>query len=211
MKDKKRHAGNLKLVGDNLCLNFVNTVDWRGRKSPQEYFNTYQDLIKWSKHVGLITNNNRKILSQSADEYPSEARNVHGRALELRETLFRIFSSCTKSKVPEKRDLTAFNQYFSRTMRQSKIIQSKDGFSWDANGKKDELDWILNPVVRSAANLLVSNVLKRVKKCADAACGWLFFDISRNRSRRWCDMKDCGNRAKARRFYKRKNIKERRL
>ncbi len=192
------------MVGDKLCLNFINTVDWRGRKSSQEFLNTYRDLIKWSKYVGLITYKNRKILSQRADEYPSEATNVLSRALELRETLYRIFSARVKGKVPIKRDLTAFNQYFSRTMRLSKIVSLKDGFYWDANGKKEELDCMLNPIVHSAADLLVSNELNRVKKCKDVSCGWLYFDTSRNRSRRWCDMKDCGNRAKARRFYKKK-------
>jgi predicted RNA-binding Zn ribbon-like protein len=70
-----------------------------------------------------------------------------------------------------------------------------------------KLDWILNPLIRSAADLLVSDELKRVKRCGDPACGWLFLDTSRNKSRRWCDMSDCGNRAKASRFYKKKVAK----
>jgi predicted RNA-binding Zn ribbon-like protein len=72
------------------------------------------------------------------------------------------------------------------------------------------MDWVLNPVIRSAADLLVSVDLKKLKFCSDPMCRWLFLDISRNQSRRWCDMKDCGNRAKAKRFYQKKQrIKER--
>ena len=39
--------------------------------------------------------------------------------------------------------------------------------------------------------------------CADDTCGWLFLDTTRNRTRRWCVMKECGNRSKVRRFRER--------
>jgi predicted RNA-binding Zn ribbon-like protein len=68
------------------------------------------------------------------------------------------------------------------------------------------LEWILNPIIHSAADLMISQELRKVKKCSDPVCGWLFLDISRNQSRRWCDMQDCGNRAKASRFYQKKQI-----
>ena len=59
-------------------------------------------------------------------------------------------------------------------------------------------------VVNKPAELATMGDLTRVKECASENCNWLFIDESRNRSRRWCDMKDCGNRAKARRFRQRK-------
>ena len=89
-------------------------------------------------------------------------------------------------------------------MQESQITKIRDGYAWDTTGNKTKLDWILNPIIRSAAEILVSNERKKVKACADSACGWLFIDVSRNQSRRWCDMQDCGNRAKATRFYKKK-------
>ena len=66
------------------------------------------------------------------------------------------------------------------------------------------MDFVLYPIIKSAADFLVSSDLKRLKQCADDFCGWLFMDKSRNYSRRWCSMKDCGNRAKAHRHYQRK-------
>jgi len=78
------------------------------------------------------------------------------------------------------------------------------GYAWDTNGDKSRLDWILNPVIRSAAEVLVSDDLQNIKSCADPACGWLFLDVSRNKRRRWCDIQDCGNRAKASHFYRKK-------
>ena len=89
-------------------------------------------------------------------------------------------------------------------MIESQITRTKDGFTWDIAGDKMRLDWILNPIIRSAFEILTSDELRKVKTCADSACGWLFLDFSRNQSSRWCDMKDCGNRAKATRFYQKK-------
>jgi len=206
MSHKKRDVGDLELLGGKLCLDFVNTVDWRGAENPQEFLNSYSDLIKWSQHVGLTTNREGQILIQKANQCPSEAESVLTRAIELRENNYRLFNSIAEGASPPKKDLTAFNKYLSRTMKQLKIIETKDGLTWDSSGNKDRLDWMLNPIVRSTAELLVSGDLKRVKKCADSSCGWLFLDISRNKSRRWCDMKDCGNRAKASRFYRRRKL-----
>jgi predicted RNA-binding Zn ribbon-like protein len=65
------------------------------------------------------------------------------------------------------------------------------------------MDAVLWPIVWSAEDLLVSGERGRLKTCGSEACGWLFYDESRSRRRRWCSMSDCGNRAKAKRFYHR--------
>jgi predicted RNA-binding Zn ribbon-like protein len=205
---KKRDAGSIKLIGGALCLDFVNTVDSYGCADPGEYLNTYHDLIAWSRHVGTIADYEAKTLSRRAARHTAEAKSAHGRAIELREVLYRIFTMALEGKPDIQKDLAVFNDHLSRTMIQSQIVKTKDGFYWDMTGKREKLDSILNPVVRSAADLLVSEEIGRVKRCADPICGWLFLDISRNRSRRWCDMRDCGNRAKASRFYKKKVAKK---
>ena len=209
MGANKTDAGNIKRVGGRLCLDFMNTVPGRGGADLGEYFNRYQDLVAWSRHVGTITHREAKTLSLIATQLPPEAKAAHGRAIELREIIYGIFSCIVEGESPTEKDLKAFNDYLSRTMRQSRIIKTKDGLFWDSNGDKKQLDWILNPIVRSAADLLVSDETKKIKSCSDPKCGWLFLDISRNQSRRWCDMKDCGNRAKASRFYKKKQMTKR--
>ncbi len=81
-------------------------------------------------------------------------------------------------------------------------LSVKNGiFGWDWTVGPEHLDSVLWPVVWSAAELLTSEAVKRVGQCADEKCGWIFWDSSRNKTRRWCDMKDCGNRAKFRRHY----------
>jgi predicted RNA-binding Zn ribbon-like protein len=200
----KKHAGNLSLLGGRLCLDFVNTLDWRGTDHPVEFLHTYHDLVVWSRHAGMISDLEAKRLSQKAKIDASQAAKVLQEAIELREAIYRIFSSLAEGLPVAEPDLMIFNRHLGATMRSSKIIQQKQDLVWNTNGEPEKLDWILNPVVRSAADLLVSVERKRVKKCNDPDCGWLFLDISRNLSRRWCDMRDCGNRAKARRFYKKR-------
>ena len=199
---KKRDAGKIKLIGGALCLDFVNTVDCYGCEDPGEYFNSYQDLIDWSRHVGTIAAGEAITLSRSAAAHPTDAKSVHSSAIKLRQAIYRIFTMTLQDSSRAQNDLAVFNNYLTAAMKRSRIVKSEKGFHWDMAGNKSELDWILNPVVRSAADLLISEELGRIKKCADPTCGWLFLDISRNRSRRWCDMRDCGNRAKASRFYK---------
>jgi predicted RNA-binding Zn ribbon-like protein len=201
---KERDAGSIKLSGGILCLDFVNTVHCYGYKDPGEYLNTYHDLVAWSRHVGTITDNEAKKLSRRAASNPAEAKSVYQRAIKLREVIYRIFTIGIEGQFPTREDLAVFNDYLAKAMMQSRIVKTQVGFFWNMAGNKEKLDCILCPVIRSAADLLVSDELGRVKKCADPVCGWLFLDISRNRSRRWCDMRDCGNRAKASRFYKKK-------
>jgi predicted RNA-binding Zn ribbon-like protein len=142
-----------------------------------------------------------KILQQRAKKHPNEAKKAMNKAIGLREAMYSIFSDRVGESAVHKDDLFIFNTFLSKAMSHSQIIQTEKGLVWNTNGDKNSLDWILNPVIRSAAELLVSIEIGKVKICGDNECSWIFLDSSRNQSRRWCDMKDCGNRAKARRFY----------
>jgi predicted RNA-binding Zn ribbon-like protein len=192
------------LLGERLCLDFVNTVNWRGRESSDDYFNTYSDLLIWSRYVNIITSIDFKTLQQKAKKHPNEAKKAYNRAISLREAMFAIFAAKADGKTFPKENLLTFNTFLSQAMGYSQIIQTAEGLVWNTDGDKNSLDWMLNPVIRSAAELLVSIEIGKVKICGDNECGWIFLDSSRNQSRRWCDMKDCGNRAKARRFYQKR-------
>lgn len=204
VENDKKNVGNLSLLGGRPCLDFVNTLDWRGADKPVEFLHTYQDLVEWSRHAGTISAKDANTILQRSKKRPSKQTKVLGKAIKLRETIYHIFSSLSDGRPAANKDLAAFNKFLSQTMKNSQIVRTQDGYHWDSRGEMAKLGWILNPLIRSAADLLVSDELNRVKKCGDPACGWLFFDTSRNKSRRWCNMDDCGNRAKASRFYKKK-------
>ncbi len=50
----------------------------------------------------------------------------------------------------------------------------------------------------AAAKVAIESRIDRIKICPADDCRWAFYDTSRNRSRQWCSMQVCGNRAKAR-------------
>lgn len=188
-----------------ICLDFANTAQWHASQNPLEKLPSYQDLVEWSYKAGIISKINAQKMIAAAAKNPNASEKVYGCAIELREAIYRIFSAISSGSHPKQGDLTILNKNLSRTMAHSRIVSQKSGFVWDIQGNEEDLDRMLNPIVRSAAELLTSDELSRVKKCADdRGCGWLFVDRSKNKSRRWCDMKECGNRAKARRHYERK-------
>lgn len=207
MAKNKSSPKDLELLGGRLCLDFINTVDWRGREKPVEFLKAYKSLITWGQHVKILTKSEAALLLRLALDSPQKAEKVLRDAIELRETLYRLFSCSINDEFPRQADIDLFNKHLSRTMARSKIVREKSDFILDSTGPKEELDRILNPIIRSSADLLTfPRDLKRVKKCADDECGWLFLDHSRNQSRRWCDMKDCGNRAKVSQYYLRKKV-----
>lgn len=126
-------------------------------------------------------------------------------ALALREALYAIFSASMNAKQPDIEDLNLLNVILREGMAQASIHVKGQGFAWTWD-VESALDSVLWPIARSAAELLDSDEVKLVRECpGDDGCGWLFIDTSRNHRRRWCSMDGCGNRAKARRHYERKN------
>jgi predicted RNA-binding Zn ribbon-like protein len=204
MDEAGTNADTLKLLGGRLSLDFANTADWHASDQPVEFLTSYSDLVAWSQHVGILTDHQAQRLLKKAARRPEDATAVLERAIALREAIYRIFSAISRGRPPQAADLATFNAELSEALAQSRIVSTAQGFTWDWAGAEGALDQMLWPVVHDAAGLLTSEDLDRVGQCADDRCGWLFLDTSRNRSRRWCSMEDCGNRAKARRHYKRK-------
>ncbi|MFB0536768.1 MAG: ABATE domain-containing protein [Anaerolineae bacterium] len=204
MDEAGTNAGNLKLLGGRLSLDFANTADRHASDHPVEFLTSYSDLVAWSQHVGILTDHQVQRLLKEAARRPVDASAVLERAIALREAIYRIFLAISHGRPPQAADLAIFNAELSGALAQSRIVSTAEGFAWDWAGAEEALDQMLWPVVHDAAGLLTSEELDRVGQCADDWCGWLFLDTSRNRSRRWCSMEDCGNRAKARRNYERK-------
>jgi predicted RNA-binding Zn ribbon-like protein len=203
MSEEETGADDFKFIGGSLCLDFVNTVGWRGTNHSKESLNNYYELISWSQHAGILRDDEAQELLQLARIRPTEATEVLKRATALREAIHGIFSAIADGNPPHAEDLTTLNTELSQAMAHSQIKPESGGFTWILDTKTNGLSRILWPIARSAADLLTSKEMKRVRRCSSEDCGWLFLDMSRNRTRRWCDMKDCGNRAKARRHYER--------
>jgi len=193
-------------TGGWLALDFTNTRQSYELHNPSyDYFKSYTDLTLWARQAELITWEEERDLNRKAAESPEKADHILYKARELREIINHIFSAIATGHEPEARTLEALNGELAEAMSHSCIGETEHGFAWGWTDFSDETESLLWPVVRSAADLLVDHdKLERVRECAGDTCGWLFVDTSKNHSRRWCDMRDCGNTAKARRHYQRK-------
>lgn len=189
------------LIAGVLCLNFANTLYGHGKTPIHEYLAGYRDLVIWSHKAGILADREAEPLIRGAARRPTEAASVFHRAIALRETIHQFFKAIAHDEQPKSTDLAALNAARSEALTHSHIDQTSNGFSIDWN-EKTALDRMLWPIALSAAELLTSPNLSRVRQCG--GCDWLFVDTSRNHLRRWCSMSACGNRAKARRFLERK-------
>ena len=187
-----------------LCLDFTHTLDERGSGHPQELLNSYSDFVSWGLSMHLLTDDEAQHLLEEAARHPARASQAFQKAIILREAIYRIFYEIAEDSSPAGADLTTLNARLSEAMSHARIISKEDGFVWGWDADERALERLLWMIVRSAADLLTSPELDTVRACAAEDCRWLFLDTSKNRSRRWCDMKTCGNRAKARRHYGRK-------
>jgi predicted RNA-binding Zn ribbon-like protein len=199
------NAATVGLLGGELCLDFVNTVEPRLGDRRSDYLANYADLVRWATHADALTEDEAERLLKETERQPDQAQAAHRRAVSLRETVYWIFEAIARGGGPEHTGLEALATVYAGAVAHSRIVAGADGFSWDWRDP-DHLDRITWAVARSAAELLTSKDLKRVKECPheEGGCGWLFYDASKNKSRRWCTMADCGSRAKMRRMYARR-------
>lgn len=192
-------AGRLTLSGGELCLDFANSVGSRHTDHEHDYLEEYADLVAWSEHTGSIDSVEARDLDARAGGEPAAAAIVLARARALREAIYHIFDAQARAALPAAADLDLLNRELAAALAQLRLQPHADHFDWTwATGSA--LERPLWPIARSAADLLTSGELGRVHKCANDGCHWLFVDRSKNHSRRWCDMKECGNVAKVRRY-----------
>jgi predicted RNA-binding Zn ribbon-like protein len=197
-----KSAGQLKLEAGRLCLDFANTLDWHASEHPVEKLTTYADLVAWAHKIGLLDEDIAGRLNFQAEAHPRTASATLEKARTLREAMYDIFVAVAHGETPETTDIDTVNATLAEMLNRSRLVHSDTGFVWDWGGDEDDLDQMLWWVVQSATEVMTSDELLRVGQCADdRGCGWLFYDTSKNRTRRWCDMRGCGNRAKARRHY----------
>ncbi len=196
----------LKLETERLCLDFTNTANWHASAQPVEELPAYTDLVTWAQNVRLLTEAERQRLKRQAARRPAEAKAVLARAHTLREAVYRLLSATAHRRAANAADLDLINAELALALAQARLAPVAFGYALHWPASPDALDCMLWPVVYSAADLLAQpELLARVGECADdRGCGYLFLDMTKNHSRRWCDMKDCGNRAKARRHYERR-------
>jgi predicted RNA-binding Zn ribbon-like protein len=200
----RRQPPKFELIGGNVCLDFVNTLDDRPSGRPKELLKNYYDLARFGEDTGILTPAQLDYFYERAHLAPNEADGAMRRARNLREALHDIFSAVMNKQKAPQHAMDLLNSNLHEAALHSRLVQSGDRLEWRFEDLTSSYEGVLWPIARAAAELLASPDLARVRACSSPTCQWLFLDTSKNHHRRWCSMKQCGNRAKVRRFYARR-------
>ena len=194
-----KKPGKFQLIAGHPALDLVNTLDWRLRESgPEELLPTFDDLVRFAEQCGLVGSAQARRLMRHAT--PNEAAHVVAEAQSMREAAARIFYAVMEGNQPPTEAIDELERRSREAGLHRHLGWSGSQLVWEFpdDGLAPELPlWILTLQV---VELLSSETVRMIRACGSPDCRWLFVDASKNHTRRWCDMKLCGNRMKARRF-----------
>jgi predicted RNA-binding Zn ribbon-like protein len=207
MSDRPASPPPFEWVGGAPALDFINTVTWSAPARTNERLRSYADLVRWAQHAGLANPAESRSLHRQAAARPREAGRVFLRALHLRDALREVFAAHAVGAEPDRAAMDRLNRFIGQALGRLRLGRAEGRWAWEWAPRKD-LERPLWRTAWSAAQLLTSAELAALRQCANDQCGWVFLDRSRNHTRRWCDMRVCGNNEKARRFYRRRAGRE---
>ncbi len=197
-------AGSLPLVASELAFDFTNTVSGRGGPNQLEHLRAPRDLIVWARHAKVLSDSDRDLALALSEADPALAARLLAEALALRDTVHRIGIALAQRLALAEADRAALTAMHARCLARARLSPSGSGFVWRWDPAEALIETLLGPIALSALTVLTQHNLARIKQCEGDHCGWLFFDTTKNRLRRWCEMEVCGNRAKVRAFRQRK-------
>jgi predicted RNA-binding Zn ribbon-like protein len=192
-------AGRIfELAGGHPALDLVNTLDWRFREGePEELLTSYDDLIAFVEQNGLLTAKQARALRREGNG--ARERSLRD-ARELREALAEVFYAQLDNGAPSQGQIRRLEAFLRDARERERLVWIGARAAWELAGAENTLELPMWLLARSAAELIASEDVEKLRACGDPQCRWLFLDTSKNHTRRWCDMKICGNRMKARRF-----------
>ena len=192
--EQPRDLASLELLGGDAALDLANTVEGpRGGPPVVDWLPDYDALVAGSEHAGLLPGAAAEELRSRAGG--STAARAHRDAVRLRATVGEIFSAIAAGDPPPDAGLGALLRAYRAALAHAALAPAGSGcaITWTSS----DLGRPWWPAAHAAIDLLRSERLARLKGCG--RCSWLFLDQTRNGSRRWCSMADCGTAEKMRR------------
>ena len=195
------HIASHRLVGGNLALDLLNTQNGPAGGAPEDdALLDYADVVAWGVYAGLLTPVEAERLLRRSRRHPDAARAVHERVLATRGYLYDLFAAIAAGRNPPAAAVARLQRDEAEALANAELVRSGDAYEW--RWADDDLGRPLWLVVHEALKLVTDGPLDRVKGCA--TCRYHFLDLSKNRSRRWCSMEDCGAANKMRKYVARR-------
>jgi len=205
-----RPAAPFDLSGGHPALDLVNSLDNRfARDGPVELLGGYGDLLRFAEQSQLLDAQGARLLARSVN--PAAAARALRAARELREALAAVLYGYLEGRVPATADILVLERRFHDAERHRELRWESEAagspararLQWQWGRSARAADFPVWLVAHAASQLLSSQSMERMRACGAETCRWLFLDTSKNHTRRWCNMRVCGNRAKARKFQQR--------
>jgi predicted RNA-binding Zn ribbon-like protein len=192
---------DLRIVGGNPALDFVNTRSGpRGGPADTEWLSSYADFAAWSRRPGIASPDPAGPAPRPAAP-AAETVAAFARVQASRDDLDEIFRALAEGAAPPDPALRRLQLAYLEALAHGRLAAGAAGYSWTWDSEGDLLA-PLWPIVAAAVELLTARPAGQVKPCQ--ACRFLFIDQSKNGSRRWCSMADCGKAAKMARYVQRR-------
>jgi len=188
----------LKVVGGATILDLANTQSGPPGGSPDvESLRDYGDLLRWGVRVGALDEREAMRLTRKAEREPVAARAAFARTLELRGDAYEVFAAIASGGRSPEPSLNRLKAAATEGLAHASLAGADGTVSirWIATDDPDRAWW---PVAYAGLEFLLHGQLDRVKGCG--GCRYLFLDETKNHSRRWCSMDDCGTREKMRTY-----------
>ena len=196
----RRYKKSFEMIGGSPALDLVNTLDWRFRAEPppEELLKDYYDLAQFSAQSGLMSDAVARRLIRNVSV--SKAAHVVAAVRELREAAAQVLYAVPEGDAPSGASVKSLEGFFREARESQRLMWDGEKLAWELTQSAAPAELPLWMLSLKVADLITSDGMHRLRECGNAECRWLFLDTSKNHTRRWCDMKICGNRMKARRF-----------
>jgi predicted RNA-binding Zn ribbon-like protein len=202
--DLPSRAGSLDLIADDLALNFANTESGRGFPSHQNHFRDAGNVVEWLRHAKALPVEETDRLRKRVAENAHLAADLLAQAVTLREAIHDIGAAIGHGAKPPEAALASLSALHARCVAEAELAPGVASCRWQWSVRASPVEAALGPITLAAVRLFTEGDFHRIRECGGHACGWLFYDRSKNNRRRWCEMEVCGNRAKQRRLAARR-------
>lgn len=204
MMETVEDVTRLRLVGGDLALDFVNTRSGPPVGPPDDDVMVgYRELVSWAVYAGALTEADAAKLRRLANRDPDAAGAVFAHSLRIRDDLDAIFRPLAADRRPSSAALSRLRDDEADALAHAHLERGS-AFEWSWRDDRS-LGRPARIVAHAAVQLLTAGELDRLKVCG--GCRFLFIDESKNRSRRWCSMEDCGTTEKVRRYVAARRLK----
>jgi predicted RNA-binding Zn ribbon-like protein len=193
-------ASRFLFVGGHSAVDLVNTRPVLAGRST-ELLADPRDLATWLGAAGLASPVEARTLARGWSG--REGREVLARTIDYREILRSAFQAIADGRPFPARVVTATNRLLRSLYVRFALAEEGDVFALRTEAQIVDPDHALGILARSVADLLVTHDPSRLRRCANPECVLFFLDLTRSRTRRWCSMAICGNRAKQQSFQRR--------